>query len=212
MKVATLTCTRGTERRKLVEFCLNQIDWQTRQPDERIVVNYPAMNGKDLTKRFREGVERARAMGIDFIVVAEDDDSLLPTHIENYSQYFDNYDFIGDPWTTYYRLDTRRWETEHHHGRASLFTTAFRVSALDNFAWPADDYVFLDMPLWRHARKFRCKFVKSGAIGIKGHGFGMVGGKGHRQKLRHDDANMDFLKKNVSEKHIEFYTELMKTL
>lgn len=212
MKVATLTCTRGTERKRLLEFCNQQIDWQTRQPDERIIIDYQGRADKDLTERFRLGVETAKAMGMDWICVFEDDDSLLPTHIENYSQYFDNYDFIGDPWTTYYRLDTRRWETEHHHGRASLFTTAFRVSALDNFEWPADDYVFLDIPLWRYARKFRCKFVKSGAVGIKGHGQGIVGGKGHRQKLKNEDVLLTKFRQMVSPKHFEFYSQLMKSL
>jgi hypothetical protein len=211
MKIATITATRGNERKPLFDFCKEQIDRQTRQPDNRYYMAFDPFGGmKDLTRRIRQGWELAKKDGMDWIVVVEDDDSLQDYHIENYAQYMDAYDFIGDPWTTYYRIDTRRYSTEHHHGRASLFTTAFRVSALDKFRWPADDYVFLDIPLWKHAKKYKCKFLKSGAIGIKGHGFGMTGGNGHRSKLKHDDMNLDYLSQNVTARNFQFYKELMK--
>lgn len=213
MNICTITPTRGSERRQLFEFCKEQIDSQTVQPTNRYYMAFePESNAKDLTRRVRQGVELAKKDGMEWVIIWEDDDAMPDTHIANYAQFMDKYDFIGDPWTTYYRLDTRRWETEHHHGRASLFTTAFRISALDNFNWPADDYVFLDIALWKHARKFRCKFVKSGAVGIKGHGFGLVGGKGHRQKLKNTDDLLTKFREMVSPKHFEFYESLMKTL
>lgn len=212
MKIATLTATRGSERKELFEFCKEQIDRQTLQPDARYYMAFDPLDGvKDLTKRIRQGWELAKKDGMDWIVIAEDDDSYQDNHIANYAQHMSAYDFIGDPWTTYYRLDTRRWSTEHHHGRASLFTTAFRVSALNDFKWPADDYVFLDIPLWKHAkRKYKCRFLKSGAIGIKGHGQGLVGGNGHRSKLKQEDICLNYLRQNVGARHFEFYNKLMK--
>lgn len=213
MTICTITPTRGSERKQLFEFCKQQIDWQTVQPLNRYYMEFDPEDGKkDLTRRVRQAVEIAKKDGIDWAVIIEDDDAVADTHIANYAQFMDSYDFIGDPWTTYYRLDTRRWETEHHHGRASLFTTAFRISALDDFEWPADDYVFLDIALWKYARKFRCKFVKSGAVGIKGHGQGLVGGKGHRQKLKNEDLLLNQFRQMVSPKHFKFYESIMKTL
>lgn len=212
MKIASLTPTRGSERKVLFDFCKEQIDRQTLQPDNRYYMAFEPLDGaKDLTRRVRQGWELAKRDGVDWCIIHEDDDSYLDTHIANYAQYFEGYDFIGDPWTTYYRLDTRRWQTDHHHGRASLFTTAFRVSALDNFQWPPDDYVFLDIPLWKYAKsKYRCKFLKSGAIGIKGHKQGIVGGKGHRQNLKKEDMALRYLRDNVGQRQFQFYQELMK--
>jgi hypothetical protein len=211
MKICTITPTRGQERKQLFEFCKEQIDRQNVQPLNRYYMAFdPLDSQKDLTKRIRHGWELAKKDGMEWAVIMEDDDSYNDKHIANYAQFMPSYDFIGDPWTTYYRIDTRRHETEHHHGRASLFTTAFRVSALDNFSWPPDDHVFLDIEIWKHARKYKTKFVKSGAIGIKGHGFGMVGGKGHRSKLKTEDVCLNFLKANVGPRQFEFYSQLMK--
>lgn len=213
MKIATITPTRGSERKPLFEFCKEQIDRQTQQPHNRYYMAFDPLDGaKDLTRRVRQAWELAKRDGIEWCVIMEDDDAYQDTHIATYAQYFKDYDFVGDPWTTYYRLDTNRYETEHHHGRASLFTTAFRVDAMEKFTWPPDEYVFLDVPLWKYAKgNHRCKFIKSGAVGIKGHGMGIVGGKGHRSKLRHDDVGLKFLRQNVGQRQFEFYRQLMRS-
>lgn len=210
-RYCSITPNRGGERNTLLQFCCEQIK------DMGINASYimndpPKSNKPDLIPRVKSGIELAKRDGFEWVFIIESDDAYPADYAQRYIPFMDSFDFIGDPWTTYYRLDTRRWETEHHHGRASLFTTAFRISALDDFRWPADDYVFLDIPLWKHARKYRRKFVKSGAVGIKGHGQGIVGGKGHRQKLRHEDILLNDFKQMVSPKHLEFYQGLMKGL
>lgn len=209
MKYCSVTPNRGGERDTLLKFCAEQI--KDMGISNAYIINDPPKGPKpDLVPRIKQGIEMAKRDGFDWIFIIESDDSYPSDYVERYLPHMTAYDFIGDPWTTYYRIDTRRYSTEHHHGRASLFTTAFRVSALDKFRWPADDYVFLDIPLWKHAKKYKCKFLKSGAIGIKGHGFGMTGGNGHRSKLKHEDMNLDYLSQNVTARNFQFYKELMK--
>lgn len=210
MNYCSITPNRGGERDSLLQFCAEQI--KDMGITTSYIMNDPPKNGKpDLIPRIKAGIELAKRDGYEWVFIIESDDAYPSDYIQRYLPYMNAYDFIGDPWTTYYRLDTRRWSTEHHHGRASLFTTAFRVSALNDFKWPADDYVFLDIPLWKHAkRKYRCRFLKSGAVGIKGHGQGLVGGNGHRSKLKQEDICLNYLRQNVGARHFEFYNKLMK--
>jgi len=209
MNIATLTPTR--DRIELFGFCQDQIGWQTVQPLERYHVIYDAVdNQPDITKRIREGYELAKKDGIDWIVIFEDDDSYRIDHIERYARFMDRYDFIGDQESLYYNIKTKRWRSFNHPRRASLFTTAFRISALDKFRWPPDNTVFLDIKLWQYAKNYRCKFIESGAVGIKGHGSGKHGGKGHTMELKYADPTGDFLKSKVTPRHFEFYTKLMQ--
>lgn len=206
MNIATITPTRG-DRAELFNFCQQQIDRQTCQPSTKFFMGaQPIDRQPDLTKRIREAYESVKRMGdIDWIIIMEDDDSYRNDHIERYSRYMDRYDFIGDQSSLYYNIREHRYQVFKHPRRASLYTTAFRVSALDRFRWPADNTVFLDIKLWEYAKTKRCKFIDSGAVGIKGHGCGMRGGKGHRMKLENSDDDMVFLKSKLQEHHIEFY-------
>ncbi len=120
----------------------------------------------------------------------------------------DRYDFIGDPESLYYNIQTRRYQVFKHPRRASLFTTAFRVSALDKFKWPPDNHVFLDIDIWKYAKNKKCKFIQSGAVGIKGHSLGKTGGKGHTMKLKNEDPDLSFFKSKVSGWHLEQYRKM----
>lgn len=213
MTIATLTPTRG-DRPELFNFCRQQIESQTVQPGTKYFMGaQPTDRQPDLTKRIREAYESAKRFGdIDWIVIMEDDDSYRPDHIERYSRFMDRYDFIGDQSSLYYNIREQRYQVFKHPRRASLYTTAFRVAALDRFRWPPDNTVFLDIKLWQYAKTKRCKFIESGAVGIKGHGIGMRGGKGHIMELRHADPTGDFLRSNVSVKNFEFYSQLVKEL
>jgi hypothetical protein len=209
MKIVTLTPTRGNDRLPLLGFCKEQINRQTVQPDNKYFVSFvPLNNEPDITKRIKYGYEQAKKDGMDFVIIVEDDDAISNDHIERYAKHFDRYDFIGDSDSLYYNIHTRRYQVFKHPRRASLFTTAFRVSALDRFKWPADNHVFLDIKLWQHAKKFKCKFINSAAVGIKGHSIGKAGGKGHTMKLRHEDPDLSFFKSKVSEWHLERYREM----
>lgn len=210
MKIATLTPSR--DRKQLLEFCKLQLDHQTYGEFDRYYMAFePETVKPDITRRVRQGWELAKRDGVDWVVIIEDDDMYRSDHIARYVPHMHKYDFIGDQVSLYYRLDTRQYQGITHPGRASLYTTAFRVSALNNFKWPPDDKVFLDIDLWKHARqkRLKCKFIESGAVGIKGHGCGMSGGKGHRMKLSRDDKDLKFLRSKVEDHHMEFYHNLM---
>jgi len=208
MNIATITPTR--DRKVLLDFCMEQMERQTIHPLDRYFIHgEPKDNKPDLTARIRSCIEIAKSKRMDWVVIIEDDDFYPQDYIERFIPHMEKYDFIGDQESLYYNIKTRRYQVFKHPHRASLFTTAFRVSALDKFKWPADDYVFLDIKLWQHARKFKCKFINSGALGIKGHGIGKSGGKGHVMKLRNEDPDMSFFKSKVSEWHFEFYKTLI---
>lgn len=197
----------------MLNHCLEQIKKQTVKPDMVILVNYPPVRDKvDLTMRVRNGIRQAREEGMDWLIVMEDDDFYDKDHISRYVPFMRYNDFIGDPFSYYYNLSNRTWERFHHHGRASLFTTAFRISALDDFPWPLDDEVFLDIPLWKHAKRKRCKFIDTGAVGIKGHGEGITGGKGHRMRMKNYDLALNFLRSKVDEQSFEFYRKIADKL
>lgn len=212
MKCCILTPTRG-DRKELFDFCRTQIDRQTVQPDNKYFIAFDATDSQpDITKRVRQGYELAKRDGMDWIFIIEDDDTIQVDHIARYLPYMDRYDFIGDESSLYYNIQTRRYRAFKHPRRASLFTTAFRVSALHKFKWPPDNTLFLDIKLWKYAKNFKCKFINSGAVGIKGHRSGKHGGKGHTMLLQHEDPNLAFLKSNVPHVNFLFYTDLMKRL
>lgn len=210
MNMCSITPNRGGERENLLMFCCEQLKWMGMA--NTYIMNEPAKSGKcDLVWRVRAGLELAKKDGMDWVFIIESDDAYPTDYISRFAPHMHKYDFIGDQTSLYYRLDTRQYQGITHPGRASLYTTAFRVSALDNFKWPPDDKVFLDIDLWKHTRqkRLKCKFIDSGAVGIKGHGIGMSGGKGHRMKLSKDDKDLKFLRSKVEDHHMEFYHNLM---
>lgn len=206
---ATLTCNRGSERKQFMDFCHVQIDRLNPYPEMVIIVEHePKSNQADLVPRMKKGVQIAKENGIDTIYVIESDD-YYPV------DYFDrlpigDYDFIGFNSTFYYNVIKRTWERTYHD-HSSLFCTAFKVSALDQFIWPPDDYLWLDIELWRYARLFNKKWRllndEPPCVGIK-HGIGRVGGKGHIQNLKNADPEMKWLKSKVDEEAFAFYSNL----
>lgn len=215
MRYCSITPNRGGERAELFQFCLQQLQ---RMNGGQHVTNAYLMNDRavsdqcDLVPRVKHGIEMAIRDGFEWAFIIESDDAYPDNYFERFAPYLNNFDFVGDQYSTYYHIGDKRYTRIHHPGRASLFTTGIRLSALSKFQWPADSYVFLDQPLWKYAKRFRCKFVDSGAIGIKGHKAGKTGGKGHRIKLKTDDQNLFFLRNKVQEHHFEFYSDLMKRL
>lgn len=179
----------------------------TVKPDKVIHVNYsPTGPGFDLIDRISEGVFRAQKDGFDWVFVIENDDAMPHDYFKRYLPYLETHDFIGDDKTYYYNIKTRRWSLFHHPYRSSLFTTAFRISALNNFEWPDNSKPFLDIELWKYAKNRKKKFIDSGAVGIK-HNTGKCGGKGHLMKLHNPDPDLTWLKGKLSDYHIEFYNQ-----
>lgn len=196
------------DRPEFFQFCKWQLDQQTIQPTARYYIAYkPTSPEIDLVKRIKSGVELAKMDGIDVVYVIEDDDALSRTYFERTLPLFNRADFVGDDKTYYYNIFNCRWSLFRHPGRSSLFTTAFRISALQRFKWPPDNEKFLDMAIWKFATKMA--FTESENIGIK-HSIGMVGGKGHKMRLDHPDPGMLWLKKRLEPYQVEFYEKLRK--
>lgn len=185
----------------------------TLPPDEHIVVDYPPKSGdKDLLARLRYGIALAEQHGHEFAFVVEDDDFFPADYFLR--MYDPAFDFVGDDHTMYYSLRDNGYNIEHHPGRASLFTTGFRISALDGFDWNklAPNKVFIDIALWEYARKKRLKrkYVDSGAVGIK-HNVGLTAGIGHRQRYKMFDKTWGLLTSKIGS-DVEFYKRYARKL
>lgn len=199
--------TRG-DRKPFLDHCLWQLDRMTVKPKAVFLINHEPVYGKvDLVARVQAGVACAIGEGIDVCFIVEDDDAYKPDHFKRYMDVFDKADFVGQDYSHYYNLRNRTWFKFTHSYRASLCSTAFRVSALNNFKWPAEDDPFLDLSLWKYARTRRRKFIDTGMVGIK-HGMGLCGGKGHRMVMRNKDPDMAWLKSIVDQESFEFYKSL----
>lgn len=209
--IATITMSRG-DRPQFLEFCKEQIARQTVKPDKAYFITYPA-NGLefDLTQRFKMGYEMAKADGVERLYVIEDDDFYEEYHLQKLESEIGDADFIGYSSTLYYNLRNRSWMHQTHPGRSSLFCTGFRVSALSDFIWPPDHYLWLDMKLWEFARdkgkKVKLIDQNMSCMGIK-HSIGLTAGKAHKQMLPNRDMDLSFLRSRVSDFHYQFYSTL----
>jgi hypothetical protein len=168
----------------------------------------PRSNEKDLVGRLQMGIALARQDGFDKVYIIESDDAYPADYFERMA--FLNYDFVGDDFTCYYHIKNNGIQIERHPMRASLFTTGFRISALQNFKWPEPNKVFVDIELWRHAQRRRLKrrFADSGAVGVK-HGYGITGGIGHKESIyKKFDQDWTWLKSKVDQQSLEFYQSI----
>jgi hypothetical protein len=211
MKFCAIIPDRG-DRPELTEFCLKQIARQTKQPEKVFHIKHkPYTERVDLISRVKLGVTMAKDAGIDWCFIIENDDFYPANYFDRFTPYLDNHDFLGEEETVYYNLRNLTYKTLEHKFRSSLFTTAFRISSLNNFEWPADTTPFLDIELWKYARFKRRKFIQTGAVGIK-HGLGLCGGKGHVMNLRNQDLELKELERLTDEMGFEFYKALIEKL
>lgn len=211
MTFATLTPTRG-DRKELFQFCRGQLDRQTLQPQKRYYIFFsPSDNKPDLVKRVKNGIELARQDGIEYVFMVEDDDFYPENYFESIKL---DFDFFGYSDTIYYNLRNRTYAEFKHQNRASLFCTAFKVSALDRFTWPKDDSIFLDLKIWDFANR-KSKKIRllrgNPCLGVK-HNIGMTGGKAHKWTMKNADHDLSFLRSRVDDVAFEFYSDLMKRL
>jgi hypothetical protein len=214
MNYCTLTCDRG-DRPQFFEFCIKQLkslNGDAPPTNAYLINDKPKTDEFDLIPRFKQGIELAKRDGFENVYCIESDDYYPADYFQKLP--IGDCDFIGYSDTTYYNLRNRTYATFRHPGRSSLFTTAFKISALDGFDWPSDNKVFLDVALWKFAQKTKKKItlIKGNpCLGIK-HGLGLVGGKGHKMKMQNKDNDLRFLRSRVSEEAFEFYKTLMLTL
>lgn len=208
MTFAIITPTRG-DRADLLNFTRSRIPPQF----EHIIIDYkPSSDQMDLVPRIKQGIEQAKAKGLEYVMIAEDDDY---TPLDYYQTLdFEGYDFFGFTNTNYYNLKNRTYQTFEHQDRSSLFCTGFKISALDRFDWPDDHWTFLDIRFWDYANRNgkEMKLLSDNpCLGIK-HGIGKCAGKGHKLYLKHSDPQLNYLKEFVDEDAFEFYSLLMDQL
>lgn len=196
------------DRPEFTEHCLSRLRSFKLPFDLAIIhVDYVPFGPQfDLIKRIQTGIQRAKHWGYKKAFIVENDD----WYSESYFQPFDE-DFVGYSDTIYYHIKNKTWEQTFHPKHSSLFTTAFKISALDGFIWPKPDMVFLDIELWKHAMR-KNYILKKGnpCIGIK-HGIGKCGGMGHRQTFPYKDFEMKWLAEKIDEKSLELYKRLGQT-
>lgn len=209
---ATVTPDRG-DRAEFMSFCDKQL---LRMEDGKVMVikvDYPPKdNSFDLVPRFKEGLKIAQEYGIDNVIVVESDDFYNKNYYSNFD--FEKYDFMGWDNTTYYNIRKRTWQRRYHggaDGHSSLCSTAFKISALDGFIWPSDNYLWLDILIWKFARqngkRWKLFDSENPVLGIK-HGVGRYGGRGHTLELPNHDHDLSFLRSKVDETAFEFYSNL----
>lgn len=210
MNFAAIIPDRG-DRPEFLQNCVKQIECFTLQPTEVFCIGHPPRSEEmDLVERVREGIHMAKQVGIDWVFIIENDDYYPPDYFERFAPYLEKYEFLGDDHTTYYHLKNKTYRTWHHPYRSSLFTTGFRISALNNFDWPPDNERFLDIKLWHYAKYKKKKFVDTGAIGMK-HGLGKTGGKGHYMRFKDVDVDLKWLSTRVNGS-MDFYKSIMDKL
>lgn len=213
MKIACIICDHGG-REELINFARRQIAKQTIQPYAiyHIGTNLIKPNGSiDLVARLKMAYEMAKKDRVDFLLVWEDD-FYGTDYIQRFMPYM-NFDFVGQDYTYYYQLKQRAWARFDHKYRSSLFTTGFKVSALNNWDWNKlrSDLAMVDIKLWEYAKRRTKAFIDTGAIGIKS-GIGHCAGKGHIIQMHNKDSEMLWLKDKVNEDAFEFYQELSERL
>lgn len=204
MKFAIIIPDHGA-RPQFAEFCLNQLSRMTVKPDATYLVNYKQEVFPDLTQRIKSGVQQAKNDGYENVFIIETDDYYPHDYFEKMT--LDNSDFVGQYHTVSYHVINKTWANHEHKYRSSLFTTGFKISCLDRFQWPADKDIHLDIRLWEHAKKFKRKFVESGAIGIK-HNIGTVAGTYHKREFKNRDSELRHLKNIVDKEAYIFYKSL----
>ena len=206
----TITPSRG-DRPHFLEFCKHQLGRMTLKPDKSYFIDYPPKDDrKDLIPRIKKGIELAKADGFDNVYIVEDDDWYPPYYFELMEL---TGDFVGCDRSLYYNLSNRTYEYLHHPSHSSLYCTGFKISALKDFQWPESQAIFLDLKLWRYAKRQNKKVsLHQDTVGVSiKHGIGVTGGSGHRRTLKHIDPTLEFLHKQIykiDKQAFEFYASI----
>tara|TARA_R110001599_G_C12152784_1_gene651615 strand:+ start:204 stop:791 length:588 start_codon:yes stop_codon:yes gene_type:complete len=183
---------------------------QTLQPDEVLVIDFPATDGKkDITKRYKEGYNKLRNKGLHAIFLMENDDWYCTTYFEQMMAAWklsDCPDIFGTSNTIYYHIEINAWFTFYHSTRSMAMSTLIRPDL--NIEWPVDEDPYTDISLWSQLQsKVVYIFPELICLGIK-HGTGLCGGENHStamERFIHDDSNFMLLKNHMDEDSLSFY-------
>lgn len=212
MKIGVIIPTRG-DRPGFLENCLRMLSCQTVQPDIVEVVDFPASDKCDITKRYRMGYDRLRDKGLDVIALMEDDDWYCREYLEIMIKEWvkTKPDLFGTMYTIYYHIGIRGWFKFDHDRRSSAMNTLIKPDL--DFAWCADHEPYTDIHLWKTLRGILTSRTfmpdRHIALGIK-HGIGMCGGRNHTDRLHryvNIDHDLNFLRSIMDEESLEFYAK-----
>ncbi len=214
MKFATITPTRG-DRPEFLQQCRKLISKQTLQPTDIIFMDYkPESKKRDLTQRYRRGIEEATRRGCECAVFWEDDDYYHPLYLNwliNEWKKANKPVYFGVGETYYYHLGAKARLRMKHPNRTSAFCTLVKLPFRGD--WPADHDPYLDMHLHKTGNVKTVEFRDIYAIGIK-HGIGMIGGGGHSPRFKWDmmgDKAYSWFKKHCVDE-MEFYDMMAKKI
>jgi len=209
MKFSIVIADRG-DRPQFLEHCIFQMERQTVQPSEILLVNHlPLKEGFDINERLLLGVTSSRYDRIFFI---ENDDYYPDNYFEVMLRY-SRFNFIGIRRTIYYNIFNNRYSILNHWGeqRSSLFCTAIIKNPLIYKLFYGNNFV--DLRLWEYARYTNSYYLldldQICPIGIK-HGIGLCGGEGHRSHLLLSDQGKTWLRDHVRPESFEFYKTINK--
>jgi hypothetical protein len=208
MKLGALTITRGDERKMFKPQLHRNISKQKLRIDHHIIVDYPPKGKKnDMFERMKLGVEKAVALGIDWLYIFEDDDYYSEHHTE-VLRHREGKNMVGISETVYYHIKNKAYRKQTHNGRASLFATAFNPLYVIDFFQSRVNSKYIDVDLWKWAKHTHLLPDVRSCTGIK-HGVGLCGGYGHNGlSYSKDDFNLSMFKSRVDEKGFNFYKGL----
>ena len=102
--------------------------------------------------------------------------------------------------------ENEKWFKINHVGRASMMSTCFTEKIL-NAKWPANNYPYTDIELWRSMKGKTFMPPVPVCLGIK-HGIGLVGGGAHDGETcghySNNDINGEYLKQ-ITGTDFDFY-------
>ena len=118
MKIAAITPTRG-DRPQFLAHCKYLMQQQTRQPDKHYIIDYePISTEPDLVPRIKKGIELAKADGMDYIFIIEEDDFYPPNYINDIINEYHYLDVVGENPTMTYHLKTNKYNILNHTPRS----------------------------------------------------------------------------------------------
>jgi len=208
INICVITPHQDKRRAAFLERLETYIYRQTMQPDSWIVVDHKLPLQTDLTARIKHGCELAVADGADLILIMEDDDWYDEHYIATMATEWDKAgrpEIIGIDSTRYYHIKSQGYVILNHPARSSLMSTGISREGAARMIWPDDDFIFLDIPMWKHLNGHT--FSADLAVGIK-HGVGNKGGVGHRPNWVQYSQDKDWamLRKWIGEDS-EFYEQ-----
>jgi len=158
IKIAVVIPDRA-DRPKFLDFCLKQLKRQTVLADYIIIMGAKPTDDKiDLTKRYREGFQKAfLEHECDLAIAIENDDWYSPEYIQFMAEQWEKHkrpDVLGINSTIYYNVKSNQYVILNHPSRASMMSMAVGKGIL-NIEWCADDYAYLDWHIWNFCKTIR---------------------------------------------------------